>query len=67
MLFGFSALPLLTYVEDNNEKYSDTVKTARILAREMIKMVLKTEPGNAKFGNKSLKIVRYRLLGSMKI
>lgn len=56
MLVGFAALPFLTYIEGKKEGNADTVKTAQILAGEMIKMVLKTEPQNVRFDNNSLTI-----------
>lgn len=56
MLVGFSALPFLTYIEGKKEGNAETVKTARILAGEMLKMVLKTDPNNVKFDDKSLTI-----------
>lgn len=54
LLVGFSALPFLTYIEGKKEGNADTVKTARILAGEMIKMVLKTDPNNVRFDENSL-------------
>lgn len=56
MLVGFTALPFLTYIEGKKEGNADTVKTAQLLAGEMIKMILKTEPNNVKFDSKSLTI-----------
>lgn len=56
MLVGFTALPFLTYLEGKKEGNADTVKTAQILAGEMIKMVLETEPQNVRFDNNSLTI-----------
>lgn len=56
MLVGFSALPFLTYIEGKKEGNADTIKTSQILAGEMIKMILKTEPQNVRFDGKSLTI-----------
>lgn len=56
MLVGFTALPFLTYIEGKKEGNADTIKTSRILAGEMIKMVLKTDPNNVRFDSKSLTI-----------
>lgn len=56
MLVGFSALPFLTYIEGKKEGNAETVKTARLLAGEMIKMVLKTDPKNVRFDGNLLTI-----------
>lgn len=56
MLVGFTALPLATYLEGKQNGNQDTVNTARALAGEMIKMVLKTDPAKMKFDDKSLTI-----------
>lgn len=49
LFVGFSALPLATYVEAKQSGNTESLKTAQILAGEMIKLVLKTDPENLKF------------------
>lgn len=56
MLVGFSALPLLTLVEGKQNGDAETIKTAKMLAGEMIKLVLKTDPENVRFDDKAMKI-----------
>ena len=49
LLVGFSALPLATYVEAKQSGNEESLKAAKALAGEMIKLVLKTEPDKLKF------------------
>lgn len=56
MLVGFSALPLATYMEGKQSNNQESIAVAKALAGEMIKLVLKTDPANVRFDNKSLKI-----------
>ncbi len=49
LLVGFSALPLATYMEAKQSGNAESLQTARALAGEMIKLVLKTEPDKLKF------------------
>ena len=56
MLVGFTALPLATYMEGKQSNNQESVAVAKALAGEMIKLVLKIEPGSLKFDSKSLKI-----------
>ena len=49
LFVGFSALPLATYMEAKQSGDAETLKTARTLAGEMIKLVLKTDPEKLKF------------------
>ncbi len=49
LLVGFSALPLATYMEAKQSGNAETLQTARALAGEMIKLVLKTEPDKFRF------------------
>ena len=56
MLVGFTALPLATYMEGKQGNNQESVAVAKALAGEMIKLVLKIEPGTLKFDSKSLRI-----------
>ena len=49
LLVGFSALPLATYVQAKESGDRESLQTARTLAGEMIKLVLKTDPETLKF------------------
>lgn len=49
LLVGFSALPLATYVEAKQSGNAESLQTAKALAGEMIKLVLKSDPATLKF------------------
>lgn len=48
---GMAAIPLATYTEGKQTADASTVQTARQLAGELIKMVLKVDPSKVKFSN----------------
>jgi hypothetical protein len=56
VLIAFTGIPLATYTEGKESGNADTVKTARLLAGEMIKMVLKADPESVRFENGGLVI-----------
>lgn len=55
-LIGFAAIPLATYAEGKQNGDAETVKTARQLAGELIKMIMKVEPEKVRFDQGALKI-----------
>lgn len=50
-LIGMAAIPLATYTEGKGNGDAATIKTARQLAGELIKIVLKVEPDKVRFAN----------------
>lgn len=50
-LIGMAAIPLATYTEGQQNGDAATVQTARQLAGELLKMVMKVEPDRVKYSN----------------
>lgn len=57
-LLGLSGIPLATYMEGKNNNDPATIKVASALAGEMIRIVLKVEPSNARFKNGTLELAK---------
>ncbi len=55
-LIGFAALPLATYMEGKQTQNRQTQKTARLLAGEMIRSVMKMDPDSVKIVNGRFKV-----------
>lgn len=56
MLVGYAALPMAFYTEAKQTNDAELLKTSKLLAGEMIKMVLKVDPAQVKFDANSLTI-----------
>lgn len=56
LVVGLSALPVAVYLEGKESGNKESLQTAKLLAGEMIKLVLKTNPEKLKFDEKSMTI-----------